>query len=344
MSHERDLEGRLAAAKEAVFKACTVCRAVQRDLEGLRSSLKDDRSPVTVADWASQAVVAHTLRERLGGVVIVGEEETAALRQQNHEGHLSKVLEAVRLVWTEASERDVLEAIDLGGQTIGGEEHEVFWTLDPIDGTKGFLRGQQYAVSLALIEGGTPMLGVLGCPNLSADLSDPFDEPDPRGTIYFGYRGSGVWELPADAPDAEALHIRRLEPAEGEPLRVCESVESEHSKQADTTRILALVGETGDPVRLDSQAKYAVVARGQAEAYLRLPTKKGYIEKIWDHAAGAVIAEEAGCAVTDIRGRSLDFSRGVELVRNQGIVCAPARVHGKLLGAIESLGLGERAG
>jgi len=341
MSHERDLEGRLTAAKEAVLKACAVCRAVQRELESVRSSLKDDRSPVTVADWASQAVIAHTLRERLGGIVIVGEEETATLRQADHAGHRAKVLEAVRIVWEDATEADVLEAIDLGGQTAAAKEHEVFWTLDPIDGTKGFLRGEQYAVSLAFIQGGAPTLGVLGCPNLAADLSEPFETPDSHGTIYFGYRGSGVWEAPADHADAEAVHIRRLEPAEGEPLRICESVEAEHSKQADTARILAMVGETGEPARLDSQAKYAVVARGQAEAYLRMPTRKGYVEKIWDHAAGVVIAEEAGCAVTDIRGRSLDFSQGFELVKNHGIVCAPPRVHGKLLGAIESLGLAE---
>ena len=95
-----------------------------------------------------------------------------------------------------------------------------------------------------------------------------------------------------------------------------------------------------EPARLDSQAKYAVTARGQADAYLRLPTRKDYVERIWDHAAGSLVAAEAGCFVTDIFGHALDFSRGRGLERNRGVVCAPPRVHGLMIGAIETLGIG----
>ena len=95
------------------------------------------------------------------------------------------------------------------------------------------------------------------------------------------------------------------------------------------------------PVRLDSQCKYAVVARGQADAYLRLPTKKGYVERIWDHAAGCCIACESGAFVTDIFGNNLDFSHGRGLEKNKGIVCAPPRVHGLMLRAIKELGIGQ---
>jgi 3'(2'), 5'-bisphosphate nucleotidase len=150
-----------------------------------------------------------------------------------------------------------------------------------------------------------------------------------------------VYELPADEPNAKPLHIRRLDKSPGEPIVVCESVESGHSKQDDTARIMDLIGERGDPVRIDSQCKYAVVGRGQADAYLRLPTKKGYVERIWDHAAGSLVATEAGCFVTDIFGRALDFSQGRGLEKNLGIVCAPPRVHGLLIGAIEKLGIGK---
>jgi 3'(2'), 5'-bisphosphate nucleotidase len=106
--------------------------------------------------------------------------------------------------------------------------------------------------------------------------------------------------------------------------------------------VLAAAGKRGlktrEPARLDSQCKYAVVARGQADAYLRLPTKKGYVERIWDHAAGALIAAEAGVAVTDAVGHDLDFSQGRGLEKNRGILAAPARPHGLLLAAIKELG------
>lgn len=337
MAHEVDYDLRLKAARLAVYEACEVCRAVQRDLDDVRLMTKDDRSPVTVADFASQAVVAHRLRETLGGAPhIVAEEDSKALRRDDHAAHLKKVVEAVRLVWPDATEADVIEAIDLGGDS---GERSIFWTLDPIDGTKGFLRGEQYAISLAWIEAGAPTLAVLGCPNLSSDFARPFDDPDPNGTIYYAYTGTGLWEASADSPEADGVHQRRLTQEEGQPVRVVESVVKDHSAQSDTERVLESLGLPHETLRLDSQAKYAVVARGQADAYLRMPTKKGYVEKIWDHAAGSLLATEAGCAVTDIKGALLDFDQGRQLESNRGIACAPARLHGRLIGAIESLGL-----
>ena len=80
-----------------------------------------------------------------------------------------------------------------------------------------------------------------------------------------------------------------------------------------------------------------VVARGQADAYLRLPTSYTYVEKIWDHAAGMLVAQEAGAVVTDIDGKALDFSRGAGLSANRGVVCAPPALHAALLGAITRL-------
>ena len=93
-------------------------------------------------------------------------------------------------------------------------------------------------------------------------------------------------------------------------------------------------------MRLDSQCKYAVVARGQADAYLRMPTSKTYVEKIWDHAAGSIIATEAGAVVTDINGAALDFTHGRQLETNRGVVCAVPHVHGQIIEAIERLGIG----
>jgi 3'(2'), 5'-bisphosphate nucleotidase len=93
-------------------------------------------------------------------------------------------------------------------------------------------------------------------------------------------------------------------------------------------------------VRIDSQCKYAVVARDQADAYLRLPTRKGYVEKIWDHAAGSIIATEAGAIVTDVAGQPLDFTRGTRLEANRGVVCASAGLHADLIAAIQRLGIG----
>ncbi|MDX2146035.1 MAG: 3'(2'),5'-bisphosphate nucleotidase [Planctomycetota bacterium] len=326
------------AARFAVASACVVCKQVQRSLEQVRAITKDDASPVTIADYASQAVIAHALRERLGTVALVAEEASAFLRRDDNQFYRDATLAAVREMWPDADENQMLDAIDVGAAD-PVDHASGFWTLDPIDGTKGFLRGDQYCVALAYVEHGRPTIGVLGCPNLPSSFSDPLDVPDSHGTIYFTVAGEGLYQIHADHASEKPTHIRRLDHVPGEPVVMCESVESAHSDQSASSRVLARVGKTAPPVRIDSQCKYAVVARGQADAYLRLPTKRGYVERIWDHAAGAIIAAEAGCAVSDMDGKPLDFSRGRGLEDNRGIVCASTTLHGRVLGAIRELGL-----
>jgi 3'(2'), 5'-bisphosphate nucleotidase len=103
--------------------------------------------------------------------------------------------------------------------------------------------------------------------------------------------------------------------------------------------LLDRIGVSADPVRLDSQAKYAVLARGQADAYLRLPTSKEYVEKIWDHAAGSLVASEAGAIVTDATGAPLDFGQGARLSANRGVIAAASGLHERLVDASKALGL-----
>jgi 3'(2'), 5'-bisphosphate nucleotidase len=304
----------------------------------LQKITKDDKSPVTVADFAVQAVVAMGLRETLGSDVnIVGEEHTQALRTDEQRPVLDAVVAAVRQAYPRVMAEQVLDAIDACSHDALADS---YWTLDPVDGTKGFLRGQQYAIALALIERGTVVLGVMGCPNLPVDRAAALDVADESGCVYSAMLGEGSWEhRPSDA----TARPKRMQSGNGDAQRAicaCESVEAGHSRQDDSAQVLSELGLTGTPARLDSQCKYAVVARGQADVYLRMPTKKGYIEKVWDHAAGAIIAQEAGAVVTDITGARLDFTHGRLLKGNRGIVCAAADVHGRVIEAIERLGIG----
>ena len=328
-------EARLVeAARGAVLDGATVARLLQRSIADIRAITKDDESPVTVADFATQATVIRSLSERLGRRVhVVAEESSHFLRAEEHASHLDAVIAAIREVFPDADEDDVLETIDLGASDA---DHPVFWTLDPIDGTKGFLRGEQYCIALALVENGTPTIAALACPSLPLDQSEPLDEPDSVGSLYLAMKGTGAWEARADDERAELSRLLHPVPAEDEPLRICHSIVATHSDETLTSRILRRLEPLGEPVRIDSQCKYAVVARGQADGYLRVPARRGYIERIWDHAAGSLVAAEAGCLVTDLEGRLLDFSTGRGLDRNRGIVAAPPRVHGLIMGALEA--------
>jgi 3'(2'), 5'-bisphosphate nucleotidase len=121
--------------------------------------------------------------------------------------------------------------------------------------------------------------------------------------------------------------------------RFCESVESGHSSHDHSAQVAELLGITKPGARLDSQAKYGVVARGEADIYLRLPTKADYFEKIWDHAGGVLVVEEAGGKATDVGGRALDFKLGRELRANRGVVVTNGKLHERVLGALREVGV-----
>ena len=64
--------------------------------------------------------------------------------------------------------------------------------MDPIDGTKGFLRGGQYAVCLGLLLDGKVVVGVMGCPNLPVDYTKPDGE---KGVIFVAVKGQGAFQV-----------------------------------------------------------------------------------------------------------------------------------------------------
>jgi 3'(2'), 5'-bisphosphate nucleotidase len=295
--------------RSAVASAARATRFVHESAS-LSGISKDDRSPVTIADWASQAVVALQIGS---AIPLVGEEDAAALRAPENAPLRARVQAAVSHALERAiSESECLDAIDTGRAAPNAQR---FLTLDPVDGTKGFLRRQQYAISLALIEGGVVTHGVVGCPNLPEDGGD-FDTADPIGCLAIAQLGGGAWIERGNSPRRP---LRIADWRFGALVRSCESVESAHSKQDLSAELLQAIGAPGTPARLDSQCKYVVVARGGADIYLRLPVKADYREKIWDHAAGALVATEAGARVCDVRGNALDFSRGRELTENLGV-------------------------
>ena len=319
--------GELTAAKDAVILASQVCRAVQATISA-EALEKKDRSPVTIADYASQAVICKQLREAFPNDPIVAEEDAADLRNSENAAFLERATEEIRKIGVEASADDVLTWIDYGNHDGTGNR---YWTLDPIDGTKGFLRKEQFAVSLALIENGTIKVAALACPNLAtADGSG-------AGVVFLAVKDRGATMFPLDTPDATPVPVQVSKTSDSSQARMCESVESGHSAHDQSAIALEKLGITAEPVRLDSQAKYGVVARGEADIYLRLPTRKDYVEKIWDHAGGVLVMEEAGGKASDIDGKPLDFSVGATLKNNRGVVVTNGLLHDQVIEVIKTL-------
>ena len=312
-------------AKEAVLAASKLCRTIQHELTSADTLIKKDRSPVTVADFSSQIVITYYLRKAFPDVPIVAEEEADDLT--TNQELCKRVCHYVRSVLPDLTDEAITQLLQ---PTCGPEERpNRFWTLDPIDGTKGFLRGEQYAVSLALIDGGQPILGVLGCPNLPLNFEN---NAEGCGLLFLAEHEMGAVTCPVDNSETESAIL-----PQSRPLRLCESVESAHTSHTHSQQLAQALDISEPSLRIDSQCKYAVVARGDASLYLRLPVKKGYEEKIWDHAAGFIVLKESGGTITDINGMPIDFSQGPTLRNNKGIVASQGADQKQILDSLGSL-------
>ncbi len=319
--YEKELE----TAAEIVFDVCGLTRRVQEAIVAAGDAVtKGDRSPVTLADLAAQAIVSRHLGDQFVDDPLLAEEDSDALASSDDMA--ARVLAEVRSHFPMMTHDAMVTALDRGDHR-GGDEGR-YWVLDPIDGTKGFLRGDQYAVALALVDGGQPVVGVLGCPNLPSPADHGSSD---TGWLFGATRGGGAWCRVIGREDRRAVEVDDVT----DPARavVCESVVAAHAAHSVQGRIADRLGISAEPYRIDSQCKYAVVARGEASIYLRLPRDVSYREKVWDHAAGALIVEEAGGRVTDLNGDPLDFSSGRLLGNHRGIVCTNGAIHDRVLDA-----------
>ncbi len=344
MSYQKELR----IAELAVQRATLLTQRVFHEkAKGTLS--KDDKSPVTIGDFGAQALIIHAIRHNFPKDDIVGEEEASTLREnQPLSEQIWDLVKGAKLEDQEAekelggpveSAEQMLQAID-AGNSAGGAKGRI-WALDPIDGTKGFLRGGQYAVCLALIEDGDVKVGVLGCPNLPVDNAAPLSADvggTGRGVLFGAISGSGATSRPLGKgalQTSQPIHMKEV--ADVTHATFCESVEAGHSSHGDQATIAKKLGITSESVRMDSQAKYASIARGAGDLYLRLPVSAIYQEKIWDHAAGDLIVREAGGQVTDAEGKRLDFGKGRTLRDNKGVVAAPRGLHAQVLDVVKDV-------
>ncbi|KAL9392607.1 hypothetical protein Peur_016527 [Populus x canadensis] len=201
--YHRELE----AAVDVVERACRICVDVKKSLYSSEGRIveKNDNTPVTVADFGVQALVSLELSKVFPSIPLVAEEDSDFVRSNN------LVDSVVSVVTDKASSNDkpltnvdVLEAIDRGKNAIVyGTRPATYWVLDPIDGTKGFLKGSEalYVVGLALVVEGDIVLGVMGCPNWkeassynsTIDVQGSESVPTRSGILMVAHIGCGTW-------------------------------------------------------------------------------------------------------------------------------------------------------
>ncbi len=341
-----DVDRILEVAQDAGRKAAALCRAVHASTP--ESMDKSDKSPVTIADYGSQAVILRAIASAFPNHAIIAEEGSEHLRESAGADGAAKIVKLVNDVIggdganpnngtkTDANNGDlaadfeqVCNWIDHAGPATPAANgdaasatlaHEFTWSIDPIDGTKGFLRRQQYAIAIGLLRNGVPFAGVMVCPNLPVDLGSPEGQ---KGVMYVAADGRGTTRVPLDGGESGPANASTN--PDSTAWRVLGSVESAHGDPALVVKMMEEANIAGGFVRYDSQVKYGIIAEGAAEVYLRPRSRPDYRENIWDHVAGVIVAQEAGGLVTDTDGKPLDFTLGTKLTENRGVLATAGR-------------------
>lgn len=211
---------------------------------GFDVEAKGDRSPVTEADRAAELIILAALARAAPGVPVIAEEEVAAGRVPRH--------------------------------------GDVFFLVDPLDGTKEFVRGgDDYTVNIGLIEHGVPTLGVVFAPA--------------TGRLHGGCVGEGAWL------DEGAGRVSIRTRGRGEEVTAVAS--KSHLNQATIDYLEAAVGACGY-LSIGSSLKFCIVAEGLADIYPRAaPTSE------WDTAAGHAVLLAAGGLVDGPDGQPLKYGK-----------------------------------
>lgn len=291
---------------------------------------KPDHSPVSAADYAVQAVTARLLEDLDPSVSLIAEENASALRVLENARLLGAVVKAVRRVFPAADEASVLAWVERGRSDRPTPRR--YWTLDPVDGTRGFLGRGQYAVALALIDAGQVVLGGLACPelNLQADERGARSR-QPGGMMVLAAAGEGAWLRPLRGRIWRRVAVSAV--MDPRKARTLISAETAHLDPLWLNAVRTRLRIQRAPLRLDSQAKYALLAAGVYDLILRLPRREEP-EKVWDFAAPDLIVREAGGVVTDLTGDRLRFDGGALLSNASGLIATNPALHRVVLEAV----------
>lgn len=129
------------------------------------------------------------------------------------------------------------------------------------------------------------------------------EDVNEKGYGFVAVRGSGAYEFALSAGNLKKLE-KRTDQLVGSVMM--ESYVAGHTSHQLSTGLREHFSMDLAPARLDSQCKYCLIAHGAGSLYLRKP-KEGYVEKVWDHAPGALLIEEVGGQVTDFAGNPICF-------------------------------------
>ena len=335
--------------------------------ENTTTMAKADDSPVTIADYAAQALLIYAMRKAFPNYGFLGEEDTKDLRTKPRSlAEVVRLVEETRLadpaldelLGRPQGEKELLATIDLGASTSTAEPGKRYIVMDPIDGTSAFLQSGQYAVVLGIVENGREILGVAAGPNIKfgdvvqrgATIRE-HDIDDGLGTMISAVRGHGATARPVGPGGllpAVPLNRTSQPPPKIDQRKAglakfhgLQYIDSKDSPKSRWDKVKDFAGDYESVVQLySSHVRYMAMALGdRSYVQIRWPDERKKKFKpwaIWDHVGTPLIYSESGRGkVTDLHGKTLSYDEGRDMVSYYGIITADATIHKAILDAVK---------
>ena len=275
---------------------------------GFKSFQKQDNSPVTLADYASQFFISFRISEYFPEDQIIAEETNEVNLTVND-------LDMIKSCYDDLN---IYIEMDLSPKKLKSERQ---WTVDPIDGTKGFQKHLSYAIGIGLMINSKPRISIIGVPNFSE-----------KGTaIFIAEKGSGAKVSYGGQPfsSIEASKQNTLSKS-----LMC------HSLHYDEPWVMKFASEIDITkfIQMDSMAKFCLIANGGADIYIKPLNKERSFS--WDFLPGTLLVSEAGGKVSDLNGNPLKFLDEKLILSTPGLIASNSHIHQEILRSMRKFNFG----
>jgi len=272
-------------------------------VKGFKSFQKDDESPVTLADYASQLFIVKKLREKFPNDQIIAEE--------SYNSHIDINVQKIIKRCYRSLELDLVEDIERLLNYRGSYSPRQ-WTIDPIDGTKGFQKNLSYAVGIGFMDNSELIAAAIGVPNYNEKGRAIFIAGKNQGTrVSYG--------------EEDFIPISVTNKNNIKKAKMCHSL---HYNEPWVMEF-AQIAEISNIIQIDSMAKFCMVADGTADLYIKPMDENRSFS--WDFLPGVLIVNEAGGIVSDLKGNNIKFNNEKCIISAPGLVASNGVLHEEIL-------------
>lgn len=271
---------------------------------GFKSFQKQDNSPVTLADYASQFFIAFQISECFPEDQIIAEETNEVNLTVND-------LDMIKLCYDDLN---IDIEFDLSQKKVKSERQ---WTVDPIDGTKGFQKNLSYAIGIGLMINSNPQISIIGVPNFNEKGTAIFIAEKQNGAKV-SYGGESFSSIEVSEQDTLSRSL------------MC------HSLHYDEPWVMKFASEINVSkfIQMDSMAKFCLIANGEADIYIKPLNKERSFS--WDFLPGTLLVSEAGGKVSDLNGNPLKFLDEKLIVSTPGLIASNSIIHQEILRSMKN--------